>query len=403
MSNLLEGLTVLEFRGRAPVDFAGYLLADLGAQVISIEPVQADGEVANSIDLLQAGRKRISLNLKSKAAQQIVYKLASKIDVLIEGFRPGVMERLGLGPTHVRTYKPNIVYARITGYGQTGPYSTRAGHDLNYLALSGVLNVFGRDIKDPPAPPINLLADIGAGSILTVNSILAALYRRDRHGQGAVIDSSMVDGVSYMATHTHILQNQGSRGIPKSAWDSERGNILSGAAPFYDVYKTHDGKEVSVSCIERARFSGFLAAFELDPKWADAHDQRGQWKELRDVLTQRIREMTLEQLDELAARLDLDVAPVLSFSEMISSPHHQARHTFREIGNPSVTLPAPAPRVDGATLRDLRTERQGQSTREILRQLGYTSEDLNAFVAQRIIAMDPNADDNDGVLARNRT
>jgi alpha-methylacyl-CoA racemase len=330
----LRGIKVVEFGGIGPGPFAATVLADMGADVIRLQrhgpqsPVDLPGGGA---DL--SNRPAVSVDLKSAEHLALVRELLASADALIEGFRPGVMERLGLGPDAVRKSNPRLVYARITGYGQTGPMAHDAGHDINYLAVSGVLSALARAGESPLAP-LNLLADYGGGGMLVALGIVGALLQAQRSGHGQVVDAAMVDGVAQLARTLFSFASAGS-------WGPAGTNVLDGGAHFYNVYETADGGFFAVGAIEPQFYAQLLDRLGLDhadtPQW-----QRSRWPELTECLAAVFRTNTRAQWEEIFDGAQACATPVLTLSEAPLHPHHRARGTFRD--TEQGTLPAPAPR-----------------------------------------------------------
>lgn len=335
----LAGLRVIELAGAAPAPFGAMLLADLGADVVRVDravpgsdgPTPAVTVMAD--DILGRGRRTIAVDMKSPAAIKLLLGMVEKADVLIEGYRPGVMERLGLGPDVCLERNPALVYARMTGWGQEGPMAQAAGHDINYIALAGVLAVTGT--TDKPMPPANLLGDFGGGGMLLALGVLAALFERSGSGRGQVIDAAMVDGAALLSTFLHGLLRSGD-------WREERGvNLLDGGCPYYDTYETSDGGWVSVGTVEPKFYAELLdrLGLDLDPR---KQNDTTRWPEVRKVFEETFRSKSRADWDELLGTTDACFAPVLSMTEAADHPHNVARETFVEIGG--VRQPAPAPR-----------------------------------------------------------
>jgi alpha-methylacyl-CoA racemase len=332
----LAGLRVVELAGLGPVPHAAMQLADLGADVVRVDrPGGAMSPLAGSVDSTLRGRTTVVADLKDDGHRLSVAGLAERADVLIEGFRPGVAERLGLGPDACLARNRRLVYARMTGWGRSGPLADAAGHDLNYLALSGVLHAIGR-ADTPPPVPLTLVGDYGGGSMFLVTGILAALYERQRSGQGQVVDVAMVDGIGVLAQKMWAMRGAGT-------WSEERSaNLLDGGAPFYDVYPCADGRYLAIGAIERQFYRSLLAGLGLDGEdLGDQYDRRA-WPAVRAALADRIGTRTRDEWAETFAGTDACVAPVLTFSEALAHPHALARDAFVEIDG--VAQPAPAPR-----------------------------------------------------------
>ncbi|WP_158882768.1 CaiB/BaiF CoA transferase family protein [Amycolatopsis anabasis] len=334
----LSGLKVIELAGLAPAPFACTILADLGAEVIRVDRAKPGEDVLGfPQDPLMRGRRTIGVNTKTAEGVELVLKLAEKADVLIEGFRPGVAERMGLGPEDVHARNPRLVYGRMTGWGQDGPLAPAAGHDINYIGIAGALEPVGR-AGERPVPPLNLIGDFGGGGLLLAMGVLAALYERTSSGEGQVVDASMVDGAALLTTHLHGLRASG-------LWAGERGeNMLDGGAPFYDTYQTSDGKYVAVGAIELRFFTDLVKVLGLDPEEVPFHLNKDEWPKLREILTEAIGKHTRDELVARAEGTDACLTPVLSPWEAAEHPHNAARGTFVEVGG--VVQPAPAPRFD---------------------------------------------------------
>ena len=337
-SGPLAGVRVIELAGLGPAPHAAMILADLGADVVRIDrprgrALQLGEEGAR--DVVLRGRPAILLDLKREADLDRLRELAGTADVLLEGLRPGVAERLGIGPDALLEANPRLVYGRITGWGQDGPLASTAGHDLNYLGLTGALHAMGRP-GEPPAPPLNLVADFGGGSMLLVLGVLAALVERGSSGRGQVVDAAMVDGVALLSQMTLALTAMG-------VWRPDRGtNLLDGGAPFYDTYACADGEYVAVGALEPQFYAALLDGLGLDP--ADLPDQqdRSGWPVLRRVFTAAFAGRTRDEWAERFAGTDACVTPVLSFEEAAAHPHLAARSTY--VRRDGVLQAAAAPR-----------------------------------------------------------
>jgi alpha-methylacyl-CoA racemase len=333
MSGPLEGLKVLELAGIGPSPYACMLLADLGADVLRLERGSPDAPDDATNEILNRSRHSVAIDLKNDAARELVLELCGQADVLIEGFRPGVTERLGLGPDVVLARNPRLVYGRMTGYGQEGPLSKRAGHDINYIATSGALWAIGRE-GEKPLPPLNLVGDFGGGALFLVFGVLAAVWSAQRTGEGQVVDAAMVDGSASMMAMTYSLINGGS-------WRNERGvNLLDTGAPFYEVYETKDAQFMAVGAIEPKFYSELLAGLELNeadvPQW-----NREQWREIKKHFAEIFLTKTRDEWTAIFRDVDACVTPVLSTQE---APGH-SDNTEREVFTcDEATQPLPAPR-----------------------------------------------------------
>ncbi|EHR62144.1 CaiB/BaiF CoA transferase family protein [Saccharomonospora cyanea] len=375
----LSGLRVVELAGLAPAPFACTMLADLGAEVVRIDRVSGGEDVlAIPRDPLLRGRRTIGLNTKTPEGVEVVLKLAERADVFVEGFRPGVAERMGLGPEAVHARNPRVVYGRITGWGQDGPLAHTAGHDINYIGLSGALHPIGRR-GERPVPPVNFLADFGGGGMYLAMGVLAALFERQTSGRGQVVDASMVDGSALLTTHLFGLKANG-------LWEGERGeNVLDGGAPFYDTYETADGRYVAVGAIETKFFAALVDVLELDPEAVPSHLDSRQWPRLREVLADAIGKRTRDELVARAEGTDACLTPVLSPWEAPDHPHNAARGTFVDVDG--VTQPAPGPKFDRTPAQAPQPPHaRGSDTLDVLEELGYDSDDVRSLRVAGAIA-----------------
>jgi alpha-methylacyl-CoA racemase len=331
----LAGLRVVELAGMGPGPHAATLLADLGADVVRVQRATPDRDDAAPPDHQLRGRRIVASDLKNPDDVRGVRELILRADVLIEGFRPGVTERMGLGPTDCAAINPRLVYARMTGWGQRGPEAQRAGHDINYLSRIGVLHAVGR-ADEPPTLPLNLVGDFGGGSMYLIVGILAALFERSSSGLGQTVDAAIVDGASHLS---HLIWSMRGRGL----WSDERGtNTLDGGAPFYDVYETADGKYMAVGALEPQFYEQLLVGLGLAEAELPAQRERSEWPRLRQLLGDAFRSRTRATWTEIFGRLDACVTPVLTFEEATTDGHLAARETLIELDG--VVQPAPAPR-----------------------------------------------------------
>jgi alpha-methylacyl-CoA racemase len=329
MAGPLTGLRVVELAGIGPGPHAAMILGDLGADVIRVDRPGASGA-----DPTLRNRRFVTADLKSEQGRELVLKLVAKADVLIEGFRPGVTERLGLGPDDCAKVNNGLVYARMTGWGQTGPRSQQAGHDINYISLNGVLHSIGRE-GERPVPPLNLVGDFGGGSMFLLLGILSALWERQNSGKGQVVDAAMVDGSSVLAQMMWGMREMG-------VWTDERGtNMLDGGAPYYDTYECADGRYVSVGAIEPQFYAAMLDGLGLDPADLPAQNDRSRWPELRARFTEVFAGKDRDHWAKVFADSDACVTPVLAFGEVEIEPHITERNTFYRVGNGLQPLPAP--------------------------------------------------------------
>lgn len=331
----LSGLRVLELAGIGPGPFAAMILADLGAEVIRIDrPGDGTGVIPPHLDALRRSRESIVLDLRSPGGVTTVLQMVAKADVLIEGFRPGVTERLGVGPEACHAINPKLVYGRMTGWGQTGPLASSAGHDISYLALTGALHGMGRAGEDP-AIPLNLVGDFGGGSLYLVVGILAAVFEAQRSGTGQVVDAAIVDGAANLTTVFHGM-------IAAGMWRDERGvNELDSGRPWYDVYRTSDGQHMAVGPIEPKFYAEFMTILGLNPADPDRSTPEG-WVAIKKQVTDIFLTRTRDEWTAVFDGTDACVSPVLSLTEAPTHPHLAERGTFVEVDG--VVQPAPAPR-----------------------------------------------------------
>ena len=364
MPGPLEGITVVELAGLGPAPFCGMVLADLGADVIRVDRVGGGASpllLEPRFDLHQRGKRSIGVDLKHPEGRKVVLDLIARSEALIEGFRPGVAERLGVGPAECLAVNPALVYGRMTGWGQKGPYVATAGHDIDYIAVSGVLHAIGS--RGTPAVPLNLLGDYGGGGMLLAVGVLAALIEARRSGAGQVVDAAMVDGSALLSTSIHGLMAGGG-------WSDQReSNFLDGGAPFYAVYETADQRHIAVGALEPAFFAVLVDRLGL----AGVPDQfdRERWPQMRKMLSDAFQGRTQAQWVEEFAGSDGCVAPVRSLSAAPDDPHLQARGTFVEIDG--VVQPAPAPRFTRTpAVTPSPPSLPGEDTDEVLAVLGYS-------------------------------
>ncbi|GAA5115798.1 CaiB/BaiF CoA-transferase family protein [Haloechinothrix salitolerans] len=376
----LSGLRVVELAGLAPGPFACTVLADLGADVIRVDRAKPGADVIGfENDPLRRSRRSIGVDTKQPDGVELVLKLVEQVDVLVEGFRPGVTERMGLGPADCHARNPRLIYGRITGWGQDGPMAQRAGHDINYVGLSGALEAIGR-AGDRPVPPMNLVADYGGGGMLLAMGILAALYERTSSGKGQVVDASMVEGSALLATSLYGLKASG-------AWSGERGtNLLDGGAPFYDTYECKDGRYVAVGALETRFWADLVKVLELDDaELPQHHFDMSQWPRLREILTTEIAKYTRDELVAKAEGTDACITPVLSTEEAPSHPQNAARDSFVDVGG--VTLPSPAPKFDRTPAATPTPPHEtAADTDEVLSELGMAEGEVGRLREAGVIA-----------------
>ena len=372
----LAGLRVLEFEAIGPGPFCGMMLADMGADVLLLDRL-ADAGLGlgpeRRHDVMLRGRRSLTLDLKTPGGVRAALLLAEKADALIEGFRPGVMERLGLGPDVLLARNPRLVYGRMTGWGQHGPLAARAGHDINYIALSGALHAIGR-AGEAPVPPLNLVGDFGGGGMLLAFGIACGIIEARSSGRGQVVDAAMLDGASLLATMFSGL-------LASKQWSEMRGeNVLDSGAPWYDTYATKDGRHIAIGAIEPKFYAELLKRMGLDTASLPAQNERARWPELRRSFAAAFLSKTREEWCVVFEGSDACFAPVLSFSEARSHPHACARAAYVDIGG--VAQPAPAPRftrTPGAAASP--PPERGAHGREALADWGFTAEEIGQLSA----------------------
>lgn len=372
----LHGIKVVEFAALGPCPMAAMILADLGAEVVRIERKLPPGAKPGSelfdprIDILNRSRRVVTLDLKKPEGIAAARQLIAGADILVEGFRPGVMERLGLGPDEALKANPRLVFGRMTGWGQTGPLANAAGHDINYLSLSGALHAIGEPGRKPVVP-LNLVADCGGGAMLLVVGVLAALTEARNSGQGQVVDAAMTDGSALLMTMMYTLKAMGE-------WTQQRGsNLLDGGAHFYDTYRCRDGKYISIGPIEPQFYALFLAKTGLtDPDFSQQWD-RARWPELKARLATHLETRSRDEWCQLLEGSDACVAPVLDMDEAPEHPHNRARGTFIEVGG--VIQPAPAPRFSRSTPATPRPPVTGATGEDVLADWGFQAAAIDAL------------------------
>jgi alpha-methylacyl-CoA racemase len=365
MAGPLAGIRVIEMVGLGPCPFAAMMLADMGAEVIRIDRKSAPGAdnpfpmLGTRFDVMARGRRSLALDLKQPEARALMLQLVEQADVLIEGFRPGVMERLGLGPDVCQVRNPRLVYGRITGWGQTGPLAQSAGHDINYLALSGMLQPMGR-ADTPPAPPLNLVGDFGGGAMMLAFGVLCALLEARTSGQGQVVDAAMVEGSALLGAMIY-----GFRGF--GAWSDQRGaNLLDGGAHFYDTYACSDGKFISIGAIEPQFYALLLRLCEITDPAFDAQMDVSLWPELKVKIAEIFSGKTQREWCTLMEGSEVCFAPVLDMAEAPHHPHNVSRGSFIDVDG--VTQPAPAPHFSRSTAEvSAAPAKPGQHSAEILK------------------------------------
>ena len=319
----LKDIKVIEMAGIGPAPFCGMILADMGAEVISVERITAAGR-GSSADIASRGKKSIAVDIRKPEGQEIIKKLIDSADVLIEGFRPGVMEKNNLGPDALLNINPKLIYGRMTGWGQTGPLANAAGHDINYIALSGVLGAIGKK-ESPPPPPLNLIGDFGGGGMLLALGVCAALNTVNKEGKGQVIDAAMTEGSALLMSMMYGMLSSG-------IWtDSRDSNLLDGAAHFYGCYECKDGKFVSIGSIEPQFYALLREKMNIDEDIFDNQMDKTSWSALRENLEIRFKEKTRDEWCEIMEGTDICFAPVLSMNEAIKHDHNIERNSFFNI------------------------------------------------------------------------
>ncbi|MBV8258038.1 MAG: CoA transferase [Actinobacteria bacterium] len=370
----LAGIRVVELPAIGPAPFAGMVLAGLGAEVVRIERPGAEPLVApgHAYNIVRRDRTSVMLDLKQPLAVEAVLRLVAGADALIEGWRPGVAERLGLGPKPCGERNPRLVYGRMTGWGQDGPRSRTAGHDINYVALSGVLNAIGR-AGEPPLAPLNLLGDYGGGGMLLALGVLAGIIHAKASGRGQVVDAAMTDGVATLAAAFYGY-------VAGGAWSLDRGtNLLDSGAPFYDVYETSDGGFVAVGALEPQFYAAFVAGLGLEQESLPPREDRTSWPELRETFAAVLARRSRDEWAQIFADTDARVTPVLSFAEAAADPHNRARSSIVELDG--IPQPAPAPRFTESPAAVPRPPAPpGADTDVVLRSLGFDGDELDILL-----------------------
>ncbi len=379
-SGPLVGYKVIELAGIGPNPMCAMMLSDMGAEVIHIDRV-TDSDLGISVDpkymLLNRGRRSIAVDLKQPEGVELVLRLVSEADALIEGFRPGVTERLGLGPDVCLGRNEKLVYGRVTGWGQHGVLAKAAGHDINYISLTGAAYAIGRD-GQPPAPPLNLVGDFGGGGMLLALGVVAALLEAQKSGKGQVVDAAMTDGASVLMTALYGLHGAG-------AWtDDRQSNFLDGGAHFYNAYETKDSKFISIASIESKFYAEFLDRTGYDDPKHEAHQDKGQWADNRVHMAELIKTKTRDEWCDTLEGTDVCFAPILSMSEAPSHPHNKSRGTF--VKNNGVTQPAPAPRFS-RTPSQIQSPPSvpGSDTADVLSDWGFSGSEIDDLATKRTI------------------
>jgi alpha-methylacyl-CoA racemase len=377
----LAGYRIIEMAGIGPAPFAGMLFADLGAEVIRVDRREATDlglpTREPKFDVLHRGRRSIAVDVKAEAGREVVKRLVAKADAVIEGFRPGVMERLGLGPDVLLKINPKLVFGRMTGFGQDGPLANAAGHDIDYIALSGALHCIGRK-GEAPVPPLNLVGDFGGGGMFLAFGVVCALLEAQKSGKGQVVDAAMVDGSATLMAALYGMYSC-------NAWKDERGvNVLDTGSPWYNTYRTKDGKWLAVGAIERRFYEAFVKGLGLEMSELPAqHDRKG-WPDLQRRFADAIASKTRAEWERIFEGSDACVAPVLSLSEISEHPHNAARGTF--VRRDDVLQPAPAPRFSRTVPEIGVPPRQpGADTDSVLGDFGFASGEIEQLKAAGVV------------------
>ncbi len=379
MSGPLAGMRVVELAGLGPVPFAAMWLADMGADIVRVDRTDRVGSDLAGIEpaFMRRGRRSIGVNLKQPEGRQVVLDLVAGADALVEGFRPGVMERLGLGPEDCHAVNPSLVYGRMTGWGQEGPWSSMAGHDIDYLALSGMLHAIGP--ADRPVPPLNLVGDYGGGGMMLIGGVLAGVIAARAGGGGCVVDAAMTDGAAYLGTLQYSLMGEGW-------WRPEREvNLLDGGAPYYRTYRTADGEHMAVGAIEPQFYTALIAGLGLAGEELPDQNSVADWPVLRERFASVFLTRTRDEWTAVFAGTDACVAPVLSMAEAGRHPHNLARRTF--VQHRGSDHPAPAPRLSNhATPAAAALTVPGAHTEVVLTELGYDADGIVSLRAKGAVA-----------------
>ena len=372
----LKDIKIIEMAGIGPAPFCGMILADMGAEVISVDRITSAGR-GSSADIASRGKKSIAIDIRKEEGQEIIKKLILNADVLIEGFRPGVMEKNNLGPDDLLKINPKLIFGRMTGWGQSGPLANAAGHDINYIALSGVLGAIGK--KDsPPPPPLNLIGDFGGGGMLLALGVCAALNTVNKEGKGQVIDAAMTEGSALLMSMMYGMLNSG-------IWtDNRDSNLLDGAAHFYGCYECKDGKYVSIGSIEPQFYSLLKEKMKIDEQIFDNQMDKESWPVLRKNLETRFMDKTRDEWCEIMEGTDICFAPVLSMKEAMNHKHNLERQSFFTLEN--VAQPSPAPKFS-YTNSEVKNPpvKIGTHTKEIIGSLGLVNQ-IDELISKNIIA-----------------
>lgn len=373
----LNGFTIIELAGIGPGPFCGMMLADMGAQVIRVERIAAASATSAPKDVLTRNRRSIAVDLKSPEGVEAVLRLVDKANGLIEGFRPGVTERLGLGPEHCQARNPRLVYGRMTGWGQDGPMALAAGHDINYISLAGALHAIGRT-GERPVPPLNLVGDFGGGGMLLAYGMVCGMLEATKSNQGQVIDAAMIDGTAALMAMFYSMSASG-------VFDTERGtNMLDGGAHFYDTYETADGEYISLGSIEPQFYALLMEKAGLDADVFQPQMDKGRWGELKAKLTEVFLTKTQAQWCEIMEGSDVCFAPVLNLIDAADHPHNQARGSYQTVGG--MLQPSPAPRFSRTPAGEIQAPRvPGEDSSSVLADFGLSTAEIAELIAQGVI------------------
>jgi alpha-methylacyl-CoA racemase len=370
----LAGIKVVELAGIGPGPFCAMALSDMGAEVLRVDRTEPSGlgiGMEPRFDLLKRGRRSVAVNLKDPQGVETLLRLVDRADALIEGFRPGVMERLGIGPEECLRRNPRLVYGRMTGWGQDGPWAKEVGHDINYIALAGALHCIGAE-GGKPVPPLNLVGDFGGGAMFLAFGIVSALLDAQRSGKGQVVDVSMAEGAAYLMTSIYGLHAAGM-------WTGKRGdNLLDTGAPYYNTYETADGRYVSVGAIEPKFYVELLRRMGLEGEELPEQNDRAQWPAMRERFAAIFKQRTRDEWCEAMAGGEICFAPVLGMDEVRDHPQNKARESFREVEG--VVQPSPAPRLS-RTIPESQgpPARSGEHTEQALAAWGFAAEEIAAL------------------------
>lgn len=375
MTRPLSGIRVIEMAGIGPAPFCAMMLADMGAEVIRIDR-HGDTFLGGGGTVIERGRRNLILDLKQDEAKAIVKRLLAQADVLIEPYRPGVMERLGLGPEDCWAINPKLVYGRMTGWGQDGPLAKTAGHDINYIAVSGALHAMGQG-DEPPSPPLHLVGDMGGGAMMLAYGIVCALFESQRSQKGQVVDAAITSGASLISTMYYALMKQG-------LWNVERdANLLDGGAPFYRCYRCADGKFIAIGAIEPQFYQLLVELCGVqDQAIFQEQMNRALWPQQKQAWAELFATKTQAQWCEILEGTDACFSPVLDFNEAVHYAHHQARDSFQQIDG--IACPAPGPILSRTPATAGEVHPAGAHTAAILQSLGYSAEEIQGFRERKV-------------------